>query len=272
MEHSPGIGATGELNLRVSVATLVRVVFTTEQNVQMLVLERKGIFLPRDGTVMVKAQPFGGAVRIHDLARLKEIVGDFRFDSERSQAERDFRIFVQPSAWEELKQFCLDQFQASKEAVFETSAERELEEELHDSLSIHIHPDQYVYHPLWSVVENDPAPTSNIHAEHQPTVRMYRVFEAQIIDPALWRLVMMNSNSLSDQDLKDQAMADKENGGKGRANACSVVPMKAIRHYYSSLSFDEHDTRVLHQGTIMEGNICALLEDGVSPKYRFIRD
>lgn len=271
MRHNPGIGGTDELSLRVSVATLVRVVYTTNDNKTMLALEQKGTFLEREQDVMVIAQPFGGAVRIHDLTRIHAITGGFHFDSERSRAEQDFRIFIRPSAWEEVKAYCLDQFQASKEAAFETSPERELEEELHDSLGIQVHPDQYICRPLWIALEDQPTFTRNIHAERQPTVRLYGIFEAQITEPSLWREICLNSRNSPTRELQQRVLEDRHNGGKGRANACIVFPMEALRRYYLSLSPEQRNERSFFEETKLEENIPALLKDVDSSRFQLIQ-
>lgn len=82
-----GVGATAELNVRVSVATLVRVLFKKPNNDElMLALERKATLRRTEdgGEVRVKSQPFGGAIRILDLSAMQDLVGDFHFDSARS--------------------------------------------------------------------------------------------------------------------------------------------------------------------------------------------
>jgi hypothetical protein len=272
MKASPGIGASGELSLRVSVATLVRVVFGPEDGEQVLVLERKATYHAADGHVTVKAQPFGGAVRINDVARIEEVTGGFRFDSDRSRREQDFRILIHPSAWEAVKAFCLNQFQASEEAAFETSPVRELAEELHDSLGIEISPDQYASHPLWTVLENKPASTGNIHAGGQPTVRVYRVFEAHILDPGLEHQMAVHSESISDTDLRQLAWEDRRKGGKGRANACLVLPVESLHQLYGSLSPIERSATIHHAGTTLEDTVFALWEDHSNSKYQYVKD
>lgn len=271
MKHKPGVGATPEISLRVSVATLVRVIFTTRSHEPMLVLERKATYLEREQCAVVKAQPFGGAARIHDPSLLYKITGDFHFDSERSRAEQDFRIFIRPSAWGAVKAFCLEQFQASKEALLETSPARELAEEFHDSLGVQINPDQYIYRPLWTVVENNPTPTANIHAETQPTVRMYRVFEARIVDSTLWGQIKLNSDRFSNQDLQDSALEDRRNGGKGRANACMIVPVDRLHQLYLSLSLDQRNSMISFEATALERNVVALLDGIAAPHFQYIK-
>ena len=209
-----GVGATKELSLRVSVATLVRVVFTNpEDGDLMLALERKATWVGEE-RVVVKAQPFGGAVRINDPLVLSELTGGFHFDSERSRTEQDFRIMIRPSACGAVRDLCLEQFQRQDDRVFETSPARELAEEFRDSLDISLRPDQYVINPLWTVLENDPPPTGTVHPARQPTVRIYRVFEARIVDPALRQAIMLNSRSHSAQDLRDRALEEPPQGRK----------------------------------------------------------
>jgi hypothetical protein len=263
MKPSPGIGASRALSLRVSVATLVRVVSTPEDGHQVLVLERKATYQEAEGRVTVKAQPFGGAVRLNDLSRIEEVTGGFRFDSDHSRRERDFRILIRPSAWEKVKAYCLDQLQASHEAAFETSPARELAEEFHDTLGIQLNPGQYDCQPLWTVLENDPASTGKIHAiGQQPTVRIYRVFEVQILDPAFAYQISINGRRISDQDLRRRALEDRRKGGKGRANACLVLPIESLHL--------ERNGSVSPARTTLEDNVYALLANVTNSRFEYI--
>ena len=163
-----GIGATSELSLRVSVATLVRVLFENPGDGDlMLALERKATLRETETgrAVEVKSQPFGGAIRIRDPSMLRDLIGDFHFDSQRSRSEQDFRIFIRPSAWETVREFCLEHFRYVDDPVLETDPGRELAEEFADALKITLKPEQYFHKPIATVVENDPAPTENIHAK-----------------------------------------------------------------------------------------------------------
>ncbi len=84
MKHNPGIGATPDLSLRVSVATLARVVFKHPLTGElMLALERKATL--HENKIEVKSQPFGGAIRILDVDAIHDLIGDFHFDSKRSR-------------------------------------------------------------------------------------------------------------------------------------------------------------------------------------------
>jgi hypothetical protein len=126
-----GVGATEELSLRVSVASLARVVFEHPRDRHpMLALERVATLRERESGqhVTVKAQPFGGAVRLRDVSALQVLIGDFHFDSVRSRDEGDFRIQIRPSDWERVKRFCLQHLQGDDESVLEAGPERELVE------------------------------------------------------------------------------------------------------------------------------------------------
>ncbi len=262
------VGATTELSLRVSVATLVRVVFTNPEDGDLtLALERKATWVNEE-RVLVKAQPFGGAVRINDPSLLSKHTGDFHFDSERSRTERDFRILIRPSAWGAVQAFCLEQFQRQDDRAFEISPVRELVEEFKDSLDISLRPDQYVCNPLWTVLENDPAPTGSTYPVRQPTVRIYRVFEARILDPALWQAIMVNSRGHSDQDLRELALEDRRKGGKGRANAFLILPVESLRRFYLSLSHEGRNAPVSFRKTDLEENVPALLDGVTVPRFQ----
>src|SRR5215211_4754723 len=107
----PGTGATDDLSLRVSVAALVRLLVKhAHEDRLLLALERRATLhtTPSGDVVEIKSQPFGGALRIHEVAPLQNLIGEFHFDSEESRSERDFRIFIRPSAWEAVRAFCLE--------------------------------------------------------------------------------------------------------------------------------------------------------------------
>jgi hypothetical protein len=110
-ESKIGIGATTELSLRVSVATLVRVLFEhPEERQVLLALERKATLLEDESGhfVDLKAQPFGGAIRIHDLRALQETVGDFHFDSAQSASNKISACLFDPRTGEPYRIFVCD--------------------------------------------------------------------------------------------------------------------------------------------------------------------
>jgi hypothetical protein len=266
MKHNPGTGATPDLSLRVSVATLARVIFRHPINGEwMLALERKATLHPTENghVVEVKSQPFGGAIRILDLNALHDLIGDYRFDSERSRSEQDFRIFIRPSDWPVLREFCIQHLSRVNDLVLETVPMRELAEEFADALKIKLHSKQYIYKPVTTVVENDPSPTGNIHARGISTVRVFRIFEAVISDAHLIQTVMHNSESISHEDLCELAL-----NGKGRANAILALPLKRISDYYLATPPIERIAPVLFEENRLDETVTAILDGIAVPKYQ----
>lgn len=266
-----GVGATEDLNLRVSAATLVRVLFKNPRDGNlMLALERKATLreAEKERLVEIKSQPFGGAIRVLELRALRERIGDFHFDSERSRSEQDFRIFIRPSAWETVREFCIEHFSRVDSPVLETDPGRELAEEFADALKINLRQDQYIHKPVATVVEDDPAPAKNIHAKGILTVRVYRIFEATISDPLLAHTIMTNSESLSHQDLCDLALEDAQNGGKGRANAILALQMKFIRNIYLAMSPKERLGPILFEKNLLDETVPVVLDGIAIPKYQ----
>jgi hypothetical protein len=267
MKHNPGIGATPEFSLRVSVATLVRVVFKHPINGEwMLALERKATL--HETTVEVKSQPFGGAIRILDLDTIHDLIDDFHFDSERSRSEQDFRLFIRPSAWSVLREFCIQHLSRVADPILETDPARELTEEFDDALKINLQPGQYVSAPVATVVEDEAAPTRNINAIGYPTVRVYRVFEASITDSALAHAMLKNSASLSHERISELALEDARNGGKGRANAMLVLPLKHLTDNYSGMPPKECNAPILFEKHRLDETVPAMLEGIIVPKYQ----
>ena len=270
-KFNPGIGATEELSLRVSVATLVRVLFRNPRDGDlMLALERKATLRKAETgrIVEVKSQPFGGAIRILDLKRIQELIGDFHFDSERSRSEQDFRIFIRPSDWPVVREFCIRHLRQDGDPILETDPGRELAEEFADALKINLKPDQYIQKPAATVIEDNPAPTENIHAEGSLTARVYRVFEATITDSSLALAMITNSERLSDADLQELVRQDAQSGGKGRANAILAVPIKRISDYYLAMSPKERNLPVLFEKNRLAEIVPVVLEGIAIPKYQ----
>jgi hypothetical protein len=267
------VGPTVELSLRVSVATLARVVFPNpEDGKPMLALEHKATLLPGDdeSQVVVKAQPLGGTVRILNPSRLHMLVDGFHFDSKRSRSEQDFRIFIRPADWEVVREFCLRKFSQDDGLDLESDPVRELVEEFDDAMGIEFQPDQYALKPAGIVLENEPASTGNVHALGIPTVRIYRVFEVQIADPALCRAMVAKSESHSKDVLRSLALNDARKGGRGRANAMLAVPMQQIQDAYLAIPPEKRDAPLPFKNTHLDGNVPAVLEGIFVPKYRHL--
>lgn len=267
MKHNLGIGATPELSLRVSVATLVRVIFKHPINGElMLALERKATL--HETKVEVKSQPFGGAIRILDLNALHDLIGDFHFDSERSRSEQDFRIFIRPSDWEAVQGFCINHFRGFDDSVLESDPTRELAEEFADALQISLKPTQYTLKLVGTVVEDDPVPTENIHARGHLTSRVYRIFEARILDASLSHAMLTNNEGYSHHDLQELALQDARNGGKGRANAMLALPLKLISDAYLAMSPEAPNTPISFEDNRLDESVAAILEGVTVPKYQ----
>ena len=266
-----GIGVTDELSLRVSVASLVRVLFKHPQDNQtMLALERRATLREdkMERRVEIKSQPFGGAIHIHDLDLLRNIIGDFHFDSEESRSEQDFRLFIRPSAWDMVRQFCLQHLNDSSALVLESDPRRELTEEFADVLDISLHQDQYTYRTVGTVIENYPSPTNNFFARNFPTNRIYRIFEAHILDPSLANELVFRSEGCSNDDLQTRAFEDSRNGGNGWACASLTLPLQDIIAFYKK-SLPETLNRPVLFGTHQLDETVAAILDGVRvPKYK----
>ena len=267
MNHNPGIGATPDLSLRVSVATLVRVVFKHPVKGEwMLALERQATL--RENKVEVKSQPFGGAIRILDLEAIHDLIGDFHFDSERSCTEQDFRLFIRPSSWSVLREFCIQRLSRDNDPILETDPTRELVEEFADALMINLQPEQYASKPVATVVENEASPTENVHAKGIHTVRVYRIFETTITSSALAHVLLKNSESLSHKRICELVLEDARNGGKGRANAVLALPLKAITDIYLALSLKERNSPFFFEENRFDETVPAVLEGVTLLKYQ----
>jgi hypothetical protein len=271
MPYDPGIGATGEYSLRLSVATLVRLIYVKPgESGRMLALERKAtLHRTESGTeIGVKAQPFGGAIQIYDLSRFRELIGGFRFDSERSRSEQDLRIYIKPTDWENIRDTCLQLLNDPHNSILENDPTRELTEELADSLKILVRPEQYVCKPISTITEDRPRPTANIHAQGRLTARICRVFEVAITDSSLAGRLEINSRRFSNQGLVALALADFNAGGKGRANAVLALPLEDVRRAYLNLTPEQRDTPLILAGNYLDVTVAAILDGVEVPRYR----
>jgi hypothetical protein len=261
----------GDLSLRVSVATLARVTLRHPQDgTEMLALERKATLI-KSGPhpqVRVRAQPFGGAIRLRDPSRLRAQVGDFRFDSRRSQDESDFRILVRPSDWPAVRDFCIRHLQHPSDPALETEPDRELIEEFYDTLGVRLAPNQYTAQPLAILVENRPERTENIHASGYPTARIYWVFEVKILDDSLAQAMIENSTRYRDPDLHQLTLRNAGSGRPGRANAILTLPLKMLTDRYLAIPPEKRGEPLKLDNHLLDGNVPAVLADVPVPKYR----
>lgn len=272
-EQSSDLDKSEKLSLRVSAATLARVIFPSLHDGQeMLALEHKAtaFFSNGEWRVVVKAQPFGGALRILNPAGLEGILGDFRYDDERSRLEQDFRIVIRPSSWPLLRDYCLHQIRLASSDVLEIDPTRELEEEFEDTLGQAIKPGQYRLQQAGIVVENEPAPTRNIYAASLPTVRLYRVFEVSVIDPVLIRAMLISSENHPRRILEKMALDDANSGGRGRANAMMVRSLRIVQNAFLAIPPDYRHHMLPFEDTYLEGNVVAVLQDVTATTYTYL--
>ncbi len=268
-----GIGPTTDLSLRVSVATLSKVLFYHPDDGRlMLALEQTATRTEKAGqeNVTVIAKPFGGGVRLNDAKALGLSIGDFNFDSRRSQEEHDFRIQIRPDSWDQVKRFCIRGFRDQDESVLETQPERELVEEFRDAMGVQLSPEQYNIRQLGVVFESVPQYTESQRATGRPTVRIYNVFEVHLGSPSLIESILVNSARFSDFDLWNLAKEDVYGGGKGRANTILVVPVDSLESMIRRRPEEERGRSFAdHKGVRFSGNVPALFETVYIPKYQW---
>ena len=268
-----GIGATIELSLRVSVATLSKVIFDgRDTNLTMLALERTATWQEINGepVITVKAKPFGGGVRLNKPEILLSLIGEFHFDSQRSRQEMDFRIQIRPEEWENVRGFCLHHFQEN-DGVIESSPERELVEEFNDALKIKLTPDEFQLKPMGICIEENPSRTENLRAPGTPTVRIYKLYQGRITSPSLIAAILENNQDISNTDLQDLAWLDRHNGGRGRANGVLALPQDAVIEAYQVLPLEERSVTIKLKGHLIDSNVLATLEEVDTPRYKRIK-
>ena len=264
------IGVTDELRLRVSVGVLVKVLFENPENRQtMLAFERTATLREISGKteIIVKTKPFGGAIRVINPQALKERIGDFHYDSERSRQEKDFRILVHPDSWEKIKEICMD-VKETEEGFLDISPDRELLEEFEDCLKIKISPKQCNLKYKGIAVDNFASETNNVHAHGLSTFRIYYLFEAGINSSELIKLMLDSSKQYSDNDLKKIALEEARNGGKGRANASFTINKDDLIAFYHSIPDNMLSGLIPFMEHQLEGNVAAVLEEIEHPKYK----
>jgi len=143
-----------------------------------------------------------------------------------------------------------------------------LVEEFTDALKISLKPDQYILKPVATVVEDDPAPTENIHATGHLTVRIYRRFEARILDSSLSHAMLTNSESYSNHDLQELALENVRKGGKGRANAILTLPLRLMSDVYLAMPLEARNSPISFEDNHLDESVGAILEGVTVPKYR----
>ncbi len=250
--------------LRVSVATYNQVIFPHPENgAAMLALERKATAL-KDGSVNVRAQPFGGGVRILNPHPLKEMLGEIQFDSEHSEKEQDFRILIQPSQWDVVKRYCLFHLENPDDTELESTPARELIEEFDETLGVDLKSEQYMLQPIGFVIENNPVWTENWYAQGQLTVRVYRTFNVQIRDESLCKTIVAGNQQISDQEFGKLAL----DGGKDRANSVLALPLSLVTEAYLALPPEMRYRRIKVENHELDESVLVILKEVNVPQYQ----
>lgn len=270
-QPGPGVGPTNELSLRVSAATLGRVVFPhPDGGTMMLALEHKATVHPSDDgpQLTVKAQPFGGAVRLLRPDDLYLQLGGFNYDSRRSRREQDLRLFIRPESWKELITVC-SQSTSADPPLIDVDPRRELEEEFEDSLGWELALDQVAVKPLRLLLQESPFPTANLRAPGQPTARIYWVHEITIEGEELQRALVKASQRQSPPALAQSALADASESGWGRANGVLLAPLDRIEAAYRALPPGARGDPLPFENTVLASNVAAVLPID-SPRFKAI--
>jgi hypothetical protein len=254
--------------LRASVATYNRVLFQhPDSGRQMLALERQGTVL-EDGSVNVRGQPFGGGVHILNPTPLQKIIGKIQYDSERSKNEQDFRILIPPSKWELIKEYCLRHLKDEEDIDLETEPDRELTEEFFETIKVKLNPGQYTVQPQGFVIENNPVRSENAYARGQLTVHLYRIYEVQVLDPVLSRILLTISQMYADQDVAALAQKDFDNYGKGRFNTVLTLPLDSVMDSYLALAPETRYREITVDQYVLDESVLAILPDVEVPEYQ----
>lgn len=254
--------------LRASVATYNQVMFPHPENgAAMLALERKATVW-QDGSVNIRAQPFGGGVRILDPSSLKELLGEIEYDSERSKQEKDFRILIPPSKWDEVKQYCLCHLENPDDPELESTPDRELVEEFEETTHIDLNPKQYTVRPMGFVIEDNPVRTDNWHVHGYLTLRIYSTFEVQITDVELCKTMLTVSQQYSDQEFGVLALEDSRKGGNGRASTILTLPLDVVKKSYLVLPPEKRYGKLVVENHQLDESVVVVLDDIEVPQYQ----
>jgi hypothetical protein len=257
-----GVGKTELLSLRVSAATLALVCFDHPESGQRLVaLERTATTHLSNGIhIEIIAKPIGGGVQMSNPNLVQERLGKFHFDSQRSHHESDFRIYIAPEKKEQVIRFCLEEFMSPKPQALDSRPERELAEELYDSLKVHVNPNQFELSWLKAVVEPDTKPSSSPRAPGVPSIHIYNIFRTRIIDIDLMHALLESSLKYSDEDMRQQAHHDLKQGGWGRANAVLTLPLSQLEMTYQHIPPFNRDQDVMLNGHSLTSSVRHLLD------------
>jgi hypothetical protein len=91
-------------------------------------------------------------------------------------------------------------------------------------------------------------------------VRIYHLFQVRILDSTLVTAILTHSERYSDQDLRELALKDVRNGGRGRANGVLALPVDVLWEAYRILPSHERNAPVALVGHRLDGNVPVVLE------------
>jgi hypothetical protein len=77
-----------------------------------------------------------------------------------------------------------------------------------------------------------------------------------------------NSESCSDEDLRQRALQDARTGGAGRANGVLIMPFEEINDFYTTITIGARNQPILFQTHHLDETVGAILEGVPIPKYR----
>jgi hypothetical protein len=80
--------------------------------------------------------------------------------------------------------------------------------------------------------------------------------------------MMENSEDLSNQTLQEFALADKQNGGLGWANAVLALPLKHLTNHYLSMSPHELNTPIWFEANQLDEMVSTIFEEVSISRYR----
>jgi hypothetical protein len=118
------------------------------------------------------------------------------------------------------------------------------------------------------VIENNPVRSENAYARGQLTVHLYRIYEVQIVDPTLCRILLTISSLYSDQDVAALAQQDSDNYGKGRFNTVLTLPLDSVMGTYLTLGPEERYREITVEQHVLDESVLAILPDVDVPQYQ----
>lgn len=131
-------------------------------------------------------------------------------------------------------------------------------------------PEQYVWKPVATIVENRAISTENIYAEGTPTVSVYRIYKADITDSFLIEGVAQRADGLSHDNLCEMAIADAQSGGKGKANAVLTLPWERLQGVYRAMAPAARNVPIVFEENRLDSSVAAILEEIAVPRYQSV--